>query len=82
MVVSSSKHIKKLDLGSLRATKRRPKSTTTRRYIERAGKKRYVGTRALKLSQILSWNQQWFADVIYVFLVWTFGNNENNNITL
>lgn len=54
VVVSSSKHISKLDLGSLKVTKLKKKSTTTRRYIDHAGKRRYCGTKALKETQKLT----------------------------
>lgn len=57
VVVSSSKHIGKLNLGSLKASKARPKSSTARRYKDRQGKTRYAGTKDLKLSQMLAAEQ-------------------------
>ena len=54
VVVSSSRHISRLDLGSLKVTKLKKKSTTTRRYIDHAGKRRYCGTKALKETQKLT----------------------------
>ena len=52
-VASNSMHIGKLDLGSLRISRNTRKSRTTRKYIDKAGKKRFVGTSALKRSQNL-----------------------------
>ena len=69
VVVSSSKHISKLDLGSLKVTKLKKKSTTTRRYIDHAGKRRYCGTKALKETQKLTSCKS----TLFFFLLLTFG---------
>ena len=55
-LVSNSCEIGKFDLGTLRLTRstKRVKSTTTRRYIDKTGRQRYVGTPQLKKSQHLA----------------------------
>lgn len=62
MVVSNSRHVGKLNLGTLKLKKggKAAKSTTTRRYIDKNGKARFVGTADLKRSQNLESNPGFF----------------------